>query len=155
MSPTGGTVMLVIPRACPPARKECAVTRSEFEKVYEANYTKALNAARRISGQEAEDGVMDAVVYLLDNLERLDRLTPSYFIQACVNYTRMRVRRNHYDIVTPVGTWNDLDHVERADAAARLGRAYNPSTGKGRDTGDVAVRFSEPPNIVEREGDAQ
>lgn len=107
------------------------MTRAEFEKVYEANYTKALNAARRVAWNEAEDGVADAAVYLLENLARLAHLTPSYFIQACVNYTRMRVRRNHYDTVTPVGLTSDLALQEEQELERQLGRAYNP--GKRND----------------------
>ena len=83
--------------------------RADFEKVYTETYAKGLNAARRVDASEAEDGVADAAVYILGNLERMDRLTPSYFVQACVNYTRMRVRRNHRETVSPAGLLSDLD----------------------------------------------
>lgn len=128
------------------------MTQSDFEKVYEQSYTKALNAARKVSREHAEDGVADAVVYLLENLARFDRITPSYFTQLAVNRTRNRIGRQHYDVVLPVGSWHDLDLVERADAMARLGRVYNPANKKGRDAGSVVVRLNDEPPGCCREG---
>lgn len=126
------------------------MTRAEFEKVYEANYTKALNAARRVSPAYAEDAVSDAMVYLLENLDRFQQITPSYFIQACVNRARNQIRSQHHDTVMPVGTVHDLALVEHAEVQKQTGRAYNPRTGKGSATGDVLVNL---PGVVEREAD--
>lgn len=127
------------------------MTSSEFEKVYEANYQKALNAARKVSPAYAEDAVTDAVIYFLENLERFQQITPSYFIQKCANRARDLIRNRHADIEMTVGTVHDLALVEHAEAQRQSGRTYNPRTGKGSATGDVLVHL---PRVVEREREA-
>jgi DNA-directed RNA polymerase specialized sigma24 family protein len=126
------------------------VTKEEFVTMYEANYTKALNAARRVSPAYAEDAVSDAAVYLIENLSRFQQITPSYFIQACVSRAKNQIRNQHHDTVLPVGTVHDLALVEHAEVQKQTGRAYNSRTGKGAATGDVLVNL---PGVVEREAD--
>ena len=107
------------------------MTSSEFEKVYEANYTKALNAARKISREYAEDAVAESVVYLLANLNRFQQITPSYFIQKCVNRTRDLIRNQHSDLVIPVGGTFELAATEEMEAEKADGRAFH--AGKRND----------------------
>lgn len=107
------------------------MTKEDFEKVYEANYTKALNAARRIDWELAEDAVADAAVYLLENLARFQQITPSYFIQKCVNRARDLRRNQHRDVIHPVGLEPELALQEEKELERQLGRAYTP--GKRND----------------------
>jgi DNA-directed RNA polymerase specialized sigma24 family protein len=111
--------------------QERAVTREDFEKVYEASYTKALNAARRIAWEHAEDAVADAAVYLTENLERFQTITSSYFIQKCVNRARDIRRNQHPETMHYVGLESELSLQEEKELERQLGRAFTP--GKRND----------------------
>lgn len=82
----------------------------QFKKVMEKHYDDAVNvvterfspprgdrspeaqAARERARSIAEEAVQNAAVYLLENLERFDRLTKSYFIQLAVSRAKNEKR---------------------------------------------------------------
>lgn len=122
------------------------MTGEEFGRVFEKVQAQALRTVRAklsMGPQEAADAVQDAAVYCMENLARFKRITPSYFIQLAVNRGRNihRANRRRWDHEYPVGSWHDLDIVERIDAAVRSGRAYNPALKSGKDATKVVVRL--------------
>jgi hypothetical protein len=93
------------------------VTSSEFEKVYEQSYQKALDAvyASGIKSKTvAEDAVQNAAVYFLERLDSYTQITPSLFIQMVVGRAKNTLRDHNNRVEkfeVAVGTIFDLSEI--------------------------------------------
>lgn len=99
----------------------------EFEKVYERlreGAVKRAMAVANISRAAAEDAVQNAAIYCLENLERFERITDSYFFQLVINRGRHIAESENARAANrerSVGDWFDLARVEADDNEDRLG----------------------------------
>jgi DNA-directed RNA polymerase specialized sigma24 family protein len=101
------------------------MTTTDFEKVYEQCYRKALGIAGRIVGHShAEDAVHNAAVYMLENLARFEHVTPSYFLQLVRNNAQMARRAQSRRLAheVPIGLESDLAVAEEHAVERLIGR---------------------------------
>lgn len=103
------------------------MTREDFEQVFTKVKAKAMSTVRwklQMGYQDAADAVQNAAVYCLENLDRFEKITESYFIQLAVsrakNYRRDVSRR--WEREQPAGLQYDLAIIEEQEFEKREGR---------------------------------
>jgi hypothetical protein len=100
----------------------------EFAKIYETCSESAIKIAvkkSRVTQEQAEDALQNAVCYLMENLDHFQEITPSYFRQLVVNRATSIVRSESARAANreqSVGDSGTLADVEEADYIRRKGR---------------------------------
>src|SRR5262245_5423391 len=104
------------------------MSAEEFAKIYENCSESAIKIAVKkahVTQEQAEDALQNAVCYLMENLDRFQEITPSYFRQLVVNRARSIVRSEKARAANrerSVGDSVTLADVEEADYIRRKGR---------------------------------
>ena len=99
----------------------------EFAKIYENCRESAIKIAVKkahVTQEQAEDALQNAVCYLMENLDRFQEITPSYFWQLMVSRARSIVRSEKARAANrerSVGDSVTLADVEEADYIRRKG----------------------------------
>lgn len=102
------------------------MTRDQFSKLFEEYQEDAVNvvAGRFKSRDIAEEAVQNAALYVMENLERFERMTKSYFIQLAISRAKNEKRGNarREERLMSAGGVNELAVIEEEMFEKESGR---------------------------------